>query len=75
MGGITIIGRGLDFRRVKAPMRESATVYWKKVVSFIIMIRPSFNYDNLVPWTKQALSSIRRSTKMTVTEAAKPPNF
>lgn len=75
MGGVTMMGRGLDFRRVEALMRESATVHWKKVVPFIIMIRPPLDYDNLVPWTKQALLGITRSTKMTVTEAAEPPNF
>ena len=75
MGGVTMVGRGLDFRRVEALMRESAAMHWNKVVPFIIMIRPPFDYENLVPWTKQALSSITRSTKMTVTEAAKRPNF
>ena len=39
------------------------------------MIRPPFNYKNLVPWTKQALLSITRFTRMTVTEAAERPNF
>jgi len=45
------------------------------VFPFIIMIRPSFDYENLVPWTKQTLLSIKRSTRMTVTEAAECPNF
>jgi len=75
MGGVTMMGRGLDFRRVEALMRESATMHWKKVVPFIIMIRPPFDYENLVPWTKQALLSITRSTRMSVTEAAERPNF
>ena len=33
-----MIGRGLDFRRVKAFMREFAIIYWKKVVPFIIIV-------------------------------------
>lgn len=74
-GGVTMMGRGLDSRRTKALMEESATLYWKKVFPFIIMIRPPFRYVNLVPWTKQALLSITRSTKMTVTEAAKRLNL
>jgi len=73
-GGVTIIGRGLDFRRAEALMRESAIMHWKKVIPFIIMIRASFDRENLVPWIKQALSSITRSTKMNVTEAARRPN-
>ena len=39
------------------------------------MIRLPIDYENLVPWIKQALLSITRSIKMTVTEAAKRPNF
>ncbi len=50
-------------------------MHWRKVFPFIIRIRPPFNYENLVPWTKQALLSIRCSTKMTVTEAAERSNF
>jgi len=73
-GGVTMMGRGLDFRRAEALMRESAIMHWKKVVPFIIMIRATFDHENLVPWIKQALSSITRSTKMTVTEAARRPN-
>ena len=75
MGAVTMMGRGLDFRRAEALMRESTLMYWRKVFPFIIMIRPPFNYENLVPWTKQALLSITRSTKMTVTEAAERLNF
>ncbi len=70
-----MMGRGLDSRRTKALIEESATLHWKKVFPFIIMIRPPFRYVNLVPWTKQALLSITRSTKMTVTEAAERLNL
>ena len=39
------------------------------MVPFIIIIRVSFDYDYLVPWIKQAISSILRYTKMTVIRA------
>lgn len=71
---VTMMGRGLDFRRAKALMREFAIMHWKKMVPFIIMIRASFDDENLVPWIKQALSSITRSTKMTVTKATRRPS-
>ena len=74
-GGVTMMGRGLDFRRAEALMRESALMHWEKVVPFIIMIRPPFNYENVVPWTREALLSITRSIKMAVTEAAERPNL
>lgn len=70
-----IIEWGLNFHWVEALMWESVIMHWKKVISFIIMIQSSFNYDNLVSWTKQALLSIMCSTKMTVTEAAEHSNF
>lgn len=56
-------------------MRESAIIYLKKVVPFIIMIQVSFNRENLVPWIKQALLSITRSIKITITEAARRLNL
>lgn len=75
MGEVTMMGRGLNFRRVEVLMRESATMHLKKVVPSMIMIRPPFDYKNLVPWTKQALLSMTRATRMTVMEAAKRWNF
>ncbi len=44
------------------------------MIPFIIIIRASFDRENLVPWIKQALSSITRSTKMNITEAARRLN-
>ena len=75
MGGVIMMGRGLDFRRVEVLVRESATMHRKKLVPFLIMIRSSFGYENLVPWTKQVLLSITCSTRITVMKAAKYPNF
>lgn len=69
------MGRGLDFRQAEGLLRESATTHWKKVFPFIIMIRPSFDYGNLVLWTKRVLSSISHSTQMTVREATKLSNI
>ncbi|KAL2043407.1 hypothetical protein N7G274_003713 [Stereocaulon virgatum] len=51
-GGVTMMGRGLDFRRAERLMRESANIHGKKVVPFIVMIRPSSSHGNLVSWTK-----------------------
>ena len=56
-------------------MRESANTHGKKVVPFIVIIRLSSNYENLLSWTKQALLSISRSTQITVKGAAQIPNF
>jgi len=75
MGEVTMMGQGLDFRRAKALVRESATMHWKKVVPFMIIIWPHFDYENLVLWTKQALLSITRSTKITITKVIERPNF
>ena len=67
--------RGLNFRRVKALVRKSAIIYRKKLVPFLIMIRPLFGYENLVPQTKQALLNITRSIRITVIKAAEHLNF
>jgi len=48
MGAVTMMGRGLDFRRTEVLMRESTLMHWRKVFPFIIMIRPPFDYENLV---------------------------
>lgn len=49
MGGVTMMGQGLNFHRAEALVRESTTMHWKKVVLFMIIIWPHFDYENLVP--------------------------
>ncbi|KAK3169327.1 hypothetical protein OEA41_008710 [Lepraria neglecta] len=68
---VTMMGRGLDFRRAEAQIRDSALIHCKKMVPFIVMIRAPVDYETLVPWTKQVLSNVMCSTRMDVVEGDK----
>jgi len=37
-GRVTMMGRGLDFRRVESLFRDAASLHWEKLVPFVIMI-------------------------------------
>lgn len=73
-GRVIMMGRGLDFRRAEALVRDSVLMRWPKVVPFIIMIRALVDYENLISWITRTLLSIRSSTKMNVTEVASREN-
>jgi hypothetical protein len=74
VGELILMGGGVDSRRVEEFMQESAGMRPKKMFPFVIMIRPPlFGYGSLVLWAKMALLSVKRSTKMTVTEASDFP--
>lgn len=73
-GRVTMMGRGLDFRRAEALIRDTVLMRWPKVVPFIIMIRAPVDYENLIPWITRTLSNIRSSTKMNVSEVAPREN-
>ena len=66
---VIIISRDLDFRRVESLFCDAAILHWEQLVSFVVMIRASVCFENLIFWTKQALSSIKYCTKMSVIEA------
>ena len=66
--GVTMVGRGLDFRRAEAQIRDSALMHCQKLVPFMIMIRAPVDYETLVPWIKQVLLNVMHSTRMSVME-------
>ncbi|KAL2056554.1 hypothetical protein ABVK25_002948 [Lepraria finkii] len=73
--GVTMIGRGLDFRRAEAQIRDSALIHCQKMVPFMVMIRAPVHYETLVPWIKQVLLlNVMRSTRMSVVEGDKRKN-
>ena len=72
--GVTMIGRGLDFHRAEGQLRDSSLTHCSELVPFVIMIRAPVPYDKLVPWIKQILSNMTRSTKMRVVEGSKRKN-
>lgn len=74
VGGVTMIGRGLDFRQAEAQLRDGILMHCPKLVPFVVMIRAPVSYEELVLWIKQVLSSVMRSTEMSVVEEGKREN-
>ena len=74
VNGITMIGRGLDYHRAEGQLRAASLTHYPELVPFVVMIRAPVTYDKLVPWIKQILSNIMRSTKMRVVEGDKRKN-
>jgi hypothetical protein len=66
--GVIVMGRGLDYRQAEAQIRDSALIHCQKLVPFMIMIRAPVDYETLVPWIKQVLSNVMRSTRMSIME-------
>lgn len=71
---ITMIERDLNFRQVEAQFRDDTLMHCSKLISFVVMIRAFVNYEELILWIKQILSSMMRSIEMSVVEESKREN-